>query len=237
MNDCDRPPDFGPAQWGYPAPINLGAEGDVGFPALKGDEVEAVILQTNLRALNGQVIAVALNETEASYDTSLADGDSAARFGRLRWTVGQRRQVGDFDLKAGGSIFALACDSVTISVVNTDNTPVRRRYNASVSLSLSAPNLRAPTRSFANVLPPGAAVGPFDVPRHAVSVFLTADIANGPPVVLTVTDTKAATTAVLADVSSSVTPFLPLPQGSRRWGIVNPGFSFVSATAVFELGF
>lgn len=227
-----------------PAPVNLGRSVLTRPPAAPGSEAVFPILESGTLALNGQVITLALNEAPQSYRV-VPPGNSFLRFGRLRWRVGERQQIADFDLKAGGTVFPLACDWFQLLTVNQDPEAGEITYQASCTLGLAQANLHPPTRTaFNGLIAAITTVGPFNIPQHATAVSVTCDLPNvvaGVPQVLFVQIIGQAgqtlATVRIEGGPSYVGPHA-LPAGARRFNVINASATNIATTSViFDLAF
>lgn len=221
------------------APRNYGNVEDVPSPAAVGETVIKSILRTETLPVDGQILVVSLDEAFGFFDLPTPPGDTVLRFGRLRWRVGRRIQEADFDLKAGGTVFALSADWVEIFVVREFDPTLAATipFEASATLAYGVPNLWPPTRTVQQTVAPVSTSNPLPIPHKAVAVLLT--VAAGTTISMDTIDGKGTITGGSQTAAGLINPAPPLPlgQGSRVFTVTNPGPAPVLVNTIFDLGF
>ncbi len=219
-----------------PSPRNVGNVEVTEEPPAGSPEVVTTILRSETLPVQGRILVVALDETTETF-AGLPNA-SALRHGRIEWRVGRRQQTADFDIKAGGAVFALTCDWAQVFVVRQpDPGSGQKSYAASMSIAFGVPTLLPPTRTVAIVVQQASTSPIASIPHKAVAVRITAPVGNSASVqIIDGAGTQlAAATAVGA--TNNPSPVLPLPGGSRTLTISNNLGGTVVLSAIFDLAF
>jgi len=221
------------------APRNYGNTEPVVAPTAAGQEIVKSILRVETLPVDGRILVVSLDEAFPLADDGFGTpGDTALRFGRLKWRVGRRHQEADFDLKAGGTIFAISADWIEIFVVRQfvfgDIPSID--YEASVTMAWGVPNLWPPTRTVSQVVPAATFSNVLPIPHKAVAAH-TSTFASS--VTLAIFDGKGLTIGSAQVVVGVINPAPPLTlgQGARGFSVNNPGGASVEISVIFDLGF
>lgn len=206
--------------------------------AVPNGPVVVSILQAETLPTDGRILVASLDEAFPS-DAFLAPGDTELRFGRIRWRVGRRIQEADFDLKAGGTVFAISADWVEIFVVRLNDPPaVTLDYEASFTLAYGVPNLWPPTRTVSVSVAPGTTSALFAIPHKAVAVRLLMD--DDQTASMDSFDGKGMGVGAINNVLGNNSPGPPMPvaQGARTFNVslAAAAPANVQFTIVWDLG-